>query len=111
MTKLEQLFIRACKSAEPRVRVASVYRRFYGKYATAPYNITAILAEICDKYAPIRAAEFIDAFNPANLWKYDPQEKLEHYIVAQNILISKIRYTKASDLKGLTPPVQFRRAA
>lgn len=111
MTSIEQLFIRACKSYHPKTRLASVYRRFYGEYSNSTFHIAGILASICDKYITIKAADFIDALNPGIVWKYDPKENLQHFEIAMNFMVSQIRHTKASDLKGLTPPLRFRRAA
>ena len=42
MTKIEMLFIRACKSPNPKQRVLSVYRRFYRK--TTNYVVIRAMA-------------------------------------------------------------------
>ena len=61
MTKLEMLFIRACKSEEPFKRIASVYRRFYTKYeGEFEKNITMILAGIVEDCGNLSLTRFIN---------------------------------------------------
>lgn len=65
MNSLDQLFIRACKSKEPRTRIRSVYNRFYLR--NLPHkdiHIIGILANLCEKYTPMTASELITELSP-----------------------------------------------
>lgn len=59
--KVDQLFIRACKSKNPYLRLHSIYNRFYCKGAKPKIKDTVIidiLSDIVDEYCPLRTAKF-----------------------------------------------------
>ena len=108
MSKIEMLFVRACKSME-RKRVYSVYRRFYMNSDKKPeVHIANILMNICDKYYPIDPMTLMADLCPANRWRYwyaedgeykdGPTNMLafisspsDYWTVAMRVLISHIR--------------------
>ena len=51
LSKVEILFIRACKSLDSEKRIRSVYRRFYGNYdnTTTTNALIRILGDLVDK--------------------------------------------------------------
>lgn len=64
MTKIEMLFIRACKSTSPSQRLSLVYRHFYGNYVDNEWYIVGILINICNKYTPIDVLHLVSELNP-----------------------------------------------
>ena len=66
LTKLDILWIRACKSKEPEKRLVSLYRRFYHsklnlKYPSHPIvYIVPILLELCDSYFPMKLVTLLE---------------------------------------------------
>jgi len=109
MEKLTQLFIRACKSRNPQVRVRSVYRRFYGDYSNPEVHIMGILAAICDEFLELKVLDIISEMNPDNAWKYGKSDSYESAVI--KFLTSKIRLSEVSRFEGLQAPLMFRRAA
>jgi hypothetical protein len=107
MTKLEQLFIRACKSSDGKKRIRSLYRRFY-YYEYDPQHAVNILAEICDKHLHLKTAELISDLSPNNEWKHPANNYWERCL---SILIGKIRLSEVSKFDGLTAPLRFRLVA
>ena len=72
MTKLEMLFVRACKSSSDK-RVYSVYRRFYYvghwvKQDELDARVSSVLLDICEKYCPVDIRELIGRLNPTGIW-------------------------------------------
>lgn len=107
MNKIDQLFIRACKSLEPSVRIESVYRRFYA-VKPHPTYICGVLANVCSKYLKIDLVEIIDSLNPLDIWKYGGSLESSYHENVVKVLISKIRLTKVSVFPGLSTPRMFR---
>ena len=108
MNKIDQLFIRACKS-EGLKRVQSVHRRFYATKDTSSVYIAGILARICHEHLLYNTVDLINDLNPDNAWKYSNKKVdtyLEHVV---NVLISKIRLTEVIKFDGLTSPLMFRK--
>lgn len=108
MRKLDQLFIRACKSKDPSTRVISVYRRFYlrGIHNEKPEpHIVVILAKICDAFCPFTTVGIMQKLSPSNGWEYSD---VDFNSLCMKILISKIRFTDAVKFPGLTKPAFFR---
>ena len=66
------LFIRACKSKDPRTRIESVYRRFYLSASTEEQeqkHIVIILAKVCDTAKiPITFVDLIDELQPDHIF-------------------------------------------
>ena len=77
MTKIDQLFIRACKSKDPYKRLKSIRRRFYIRLNDDDKYITMKLAEICDTYIPVKSIKiFEDLTHPFVMRNATIQEKL-----------------------------------
>ena len=109
MTPIENLFIRACKSAYPHNRVRSVYRRFYGSFPTEETNkaLVIILAGLCDKYNPFEAADLLSKVNP-NKATFQGQPIMDWLTLALNVLIYQLRFTRPKSLSGFIAPARFR---
>lgn len=111
MRKVTQLWIRACKSRNPRKRVDTLYKRFY--YVDNDYNnirkgIISILSQIHDKYCKIDTLKMIDAVSKDGLyWRFSSKPYDYHEAVLE-YLISKIRLSEKDRFPGLTPPRKFR---
>ena len=107
MKKLDQLFIRACKSKMPARRILSVYRRFYAIKDPKPYVFIAnILARICEKYNLITVVDLVSALDDQNQWMRP--EAVNCSKRCMEVLITKIRFTSVKELPGLTAPAWFR---
>jgi hypothetical protein len=110
MEKLEQLFIRACKSKDPQTRVRSVYRRYYVNYTIPEPHIINILAKICDKYVPMKVTEMIYGLHPDNRWiNGNGEDEYNYTIISLNVLINKIRFSETNKFPGITSPAMFRK--
>lgn len=109
MDNITQLYIRACKSKDPRTRIRSTYRRFYGKYGEAEMNnaLVHILASICDKYLDLSVLDLCCDLNPYKYLREDTRPYAERVV---DVLASKIRLTEASVWlsKGYIKPLRFR---
>lgn len=113
MDNLTKLFIRACKSNDPDVRLESVYRRFYLPSGTGNrIHITTILMDICESYSLVTISKLIGAMSPENAWKYAPEDADEpeySYVdAAYNALVSFIRFSPIDRLPGLPRPAWLR---
>lgn len=106
MDKTELLFIRACKSLNPSVRVKSVYRRFYAIEPKSIYIVYALI-KICDKYLKISLTDIINDLNPDNSWKYI-ETKMDYYDRVMSVLISKIRFAKVEVFPEYKVPRMFK---
>ena len=109
MTKTEMLFIRACKSGNPTLRVKSVYRRCYLSSSKEIHSvyIACILLGILEKYFKYNLSEIISYIAP------EYQINLDHYSYYNKVIqavINNIRFTEGSKLpKEFIPPIHFRR--
>ena len=110
ITNIEQLFIRACKVLDSDKRIRSVYRRFYCLDGNPEPHIILILADICDKYIPMKISEVIDALNPSQSWNHQ-NSKYVCNDVCLSALISRIRLSNIDSFPGISTPAKFRDAA
>jgi len=103
MNKIDQLFIRACKSKNPYKRLKSIRRRFYIHLAHDDYYITLKLTEICDKYLPVKSSKILEELiHPFMLRDAPIQDKLFR------IFLNNIRFADASVFPGFIPPAYYR---
>lgn len=112
MDNVKQLFVRACKSAEPYKRVLSVYRRYYLASAMGDREVAAIcgiLTGVVDEYCPMTSCEIINEMSANIDWLYP--ENCSYSERATRMLISKIRLSEASRFPELRWPAKFNRAA
>lgn len=66
LTKLEILWIRACRGEEPEKRLVSLYRRFYTRRSSKAEEwraIVSILTDLCDKHFPIELSYLVIVHN------------------------------------------------
>jgi hypothetical protein len=113
MDNLTQLFIRACKSANPKKRVRSVYRRFYNTYNENEQNeydryIAIILLDICDEHKLLSLKKLATELDPNHFLKSLYKEEETYLQEVIRICTSAIRLTEVKKLEGLTPPRKFR---
>jgi len=103
MNKIDQLFIRACKSKNPHKRLKSIRRRFYIRLNDDDKYITMKLAELCDKYIPIKSTKLLEELtHPFVMRDATIQEKLFRFF------LNNIRFAEVDAFPGLTPPAMFR---
>jgi hypothetical protein len=104
MTKIDQLFIRACKSKDPYKRLKSVRRRFYIRLNNDDKFILIKLAEICDIYLPVKGTKIIEELlHPFVMRDVSMELKL------LRIFLNQIRFAEVNYFPGLTPPAMFRK--
>lgn len=106
MNKLDMLYVRACKSANPQERLKTLYSRFYlpGRTEdTTPYLVNN-LCRICEEYKLLTLSNFINSMRPGNVWKYQGSEDDDPTLA---ILISAIRCTAKDQFPGLISPSRF----
>lgn len=103
-TKMDQLWIRACKSKDPLIRIHSVYQRFYCNASVddaVPF-IAGILVDVCDRLCPISLSRIINALSPSGTVHGRYYEKV---VVC---LMNHIRYTEKEKLPFLIVPKHMR---
>ncbi len=103
MTNLDMLLIRACKSKNPKVRLASLYRRFYGSYTEKEQILTTLylLIEIIEKYGITSLDKFVS----------DLLRNITDQDLLNNLLGTAIYFIRFSPTKmylELKPPKMFR---
>lgn len=118
MDKIQQLFIRACKTEDANKRLISLYKRFYGNYEdqVTKTEIGQLLTVVVDEYLPMG----IGAYN-SEIRRFVIQEdmytkmhpdykRLTNQEIHTKVLINKIRYTERRILEslGVTSPLRFR---
>jgi hypothetical protein len=95
MTKIDQIWIRACKSYDPVTRLRSVYRRMYFKSDDLGENdkaILAILSSVADRHTKTNMSATISAMQEANA------RGTSLIVVPMHV----IRFTKYKDFEGIT---------
>lgn len=101
LDKTEILFIRACKSKNPDIRVKSVYRRFYCRHEkNEDFYICGILASLCDKKKLISISDLISSLYESNGYRFGIEQSASHWSKSNTILISSIRYTDCKKFDG-----------
>jgi len=88
MSKVDMLFVRACKSKNPSQRVRSVYRRFYLRVEyPRTSDLLVILSRLSDEHLNLKFAD-IFRYMPWLDDKLDFEEKLL-VIVINKIMLSE----------------------
>jgi len=104
MTKIDQLFIRACKSKDPYKRLKSLRRHFYIHLNDDDKYITMKLAEICDTYLPVKSIKiFEELTHPFLIHEATIQDKLFR------IFLNNIRFAEITAFPGMRAPAMFRK--
>jgi len=97
LSKLDQLFIRGCKSNDPSKRVVSVYRRYYHRNCDPTSPLVSILSKVCQQYSLMSTFDTLCALHPNNRWKLSEEPSLdspENYNdLCLKYLINVIRFT------------------
>lgn len=115
MDTLTTLFIRACKSKEPTIRLRSIYRRFFVDGIPDDLMwacIASRLADICDKYWTDNASYLVQEMFPSNEWRYkdgDSNEPLPYNQKVVRILVNRIRFTHVDRFPDLKKAARYRR--
>lgn len=105
MTPLEILFIRACKSTNPTVRLISLYKRFYTRSASmceTQETISFILCSIIDKCNPMKSAEIFHVLNSDIYIGATIKEKM------LNAMKNRIRFTDVAKFPGYKAPKRWK---
>lgn len=105
MDNITQLFIRACKSVNAKVRLRSVYRRFYCKLDDVDRideNITEILITIVEHFNPMTISKL---FREMESYYY---KDLTYHQKKHSVMISQLRLTDKSKLVGMRVPRRFK---
>lgn len=107
LTKIQILFIRACKSKNSETRLLSLYRRFY---LTCPKEeakeyMADLLSEIVQDNNLIKLTNLIGDLSPTNYFysSFNFNEKVFH------IMIHAIRFAEIKKFDGFISPVRYRR--
>ena len=102
------LFVRACKSLDPYVRLETLYRRIYLSEPSKG-NLSLILSEICDKYNLLTVSKTIMELHPSygsysfDLTPYDTRVFM--------LMVSTLRFAPVDKLDGYIPSRKFRKAS
>lgn len=108
MDKTQMLFIRACKSSDPKIRLVSVYRRFYNPHLNTEERkpmIALILSKIVDQYRPYTESwSLLDLLSPSNDWR----NGTAYWDKVINVLMNRIRFSGREKFPGFIPPLKFR---
>jgi hypothetical protein len=110
MTKLEILFIRACKSSSYEYRLKRLYKMFYyGDFNWT--HMLSILVGIVSDNRLINVDQLVRQgyLNPEKAWQYGAEDDWPYERRAAYAMISIIRLTKVSDLVGFIKAAKFRR--
>lgn len=106
MDKVDILFVRACKSDKPQLKVNKLYERFYllsSEKEKQNVEIMKILAEIVEASNPFSVIESIQ------LAKDVQEEQIENfYDFMIKKLINRICNTKVSQFSDFIPPRRFK---
>lgn len=94
--KFNILFIRACKSSKPKVRVKTLYKRSISNNEYKDFDITKnliiILSHICEKYKVKVIQDLIYGLSPLR-YRYINLNDESYYNYILEILITAIRTT------------------
>lgn len=101
------LWIRACKSKNPRKRLQTLYNRLYLTTGEVDeFILAAILMEICTMHCPISAKLLLSEMSPHFDWKYGGDS---YWDKAVNVLIGHIQMTNCDDIEGWITPRRFQK--
>jgi hypothetical protein len=109
MNKTHLLFIRACKSKDPKKRVSSVYRRLYlSDHTPDDFALAGILASIGEQYLNYPLSDVLVDLHPHHKWKYGLTESASHWAFVKAVLISKLRLASIDRFPGYIKPKRFK---
>jgi len=106
MNKTAILFIRACKSKNPNLRVNSVYRRFYlasDNTVINTWNICTVLSRICNDFG-ITIEMLVNDLNPTQRLRFNWEVDVSMEDQLLERLISYIRFVQVDKLDGYIKP-------
>lgn len=108
LSKIEQLFVRACKVLDNDTRILKTYRRFYCAADTDEEcipHIINILAKIVDDNNLMTITKAIGEMDPYSVVFAHNGDYHEQWY---RTLVSCIRHTQKTKFKGLETPAKFR---
>jgi hypothetical protein len=113
MNKLDMIFVRACKSSDPRKRLNSLYYRFYGvnERVGNENEILYKLACICEEYDLISITKLVNSLSPSNAWKYTDGSLFDTSYTGDprfGLLLSTIRLSRVDKFPGFISCKKFR---
>lgn len=100
ITKIEMLFIRACKSREPFKRAKSVYKRFYCRTCEGDdANVMLLLSDIVEKYKKgFRFFHFLSELSPNSVRSQYGYCKMPYWERVTHLLINEFRFMNVENL-------------
>lgn len=108
------LFVRACKSLNPRVRLQSVFRHLYNNDEPASnMHLALILSEICDKYNLLSSSKMISELHP-RYGRYTMSmyaEPMPYEDRVFQLVLSTLRFSNVDKFDDYIPTLKYRRAA
>lgn len=108
MTRLEMLFIRACKSNNADRRINRLYKMFYHS-KIEDINIARILLRIAEKYAQDMQLDLmLTDLAPGNGWRFGCDDETPYYTKVRKLMASRIRLTQVSVMPDLILPARWR---
>lgn len=105
MSKIEMLFVRACKSRNPYKRVSSVYRRFYWSGEVVDHIIVGLLADICQKHLEVKLYKVIERLDPIGFMRDSNESHTER---AFKYCVSRLRLSEVARFPGYRTPCCFK---
>ena len=111
MDNIDMLFIRACRSNNPKIRLVSLQKRFwiYESKIMTDYIINSVLSEIVDKYTDIGVDKFFQRCCD-DTFEYDNNGKIiKRKVTIREALIKIIRFAEVTCFPGFKPPVMFKK--
>ena len=106
------LFVRACKSLDPYVRLETLYRRIYLSEPSKG-NLSLILSEICDKYNLLSSSKMISELHP-RYGRYTMSmyaEPMPYEDRVFQLMLSTLRFSNVDKFDDYIPTLKYRRAA
>ena len=114
LSKMDSLWIRACKSKDPDKRLRSLYRRFYLRClddADLDVFLVSTLLEICERTVPVPARKILNDMNPSKfMWIEDAIPTL-YWTRAKWCVVNHLRFIDRDKLPWLHLPLRFKKAA
>lgn len=106
MDKLDQLFIRACKSQDPFKRLLTLHDRYYYRMPDRVPYINVILSKLVEKYKLVTIVNLVMDLNYENNSWRSPGGDYNAFVM--RTLVKYIRFASVDQLPGLTRPAIFR---
>jgi hypothetical protein len=111
MDKVQMLFVRACKSKNPAVRVLSVYRRFYCRcddQRMIDFAVSSLLIDICDKNNIVTLSRVFSDLYPDDLISERKLDSSNYWSSVRKLVTSYIRWSNIDEFSDFIIPLRYR---